>query len=93
MRPALSLLDAPAVVRLPEVCTVSTVNNGVVLSAPVPVPVPALVPEPVRVSRVPSESLGLWTSAARGEMVGRPWRVQWLAAYRWAPATLVECLG
>jgi hypothetical protein len=83
------------VVRLPEVCTVSTVNNGVVLSAPVPVPVPvpALVPEPVRVSRVPSESLGPWTSAARGEMVGRPWRVQWLAAYRWAPATLVECLG
>lgn len=63
MRPALSLLDAPAVVRLPEVCTVSTVNNGVVLSAPVPVP--ALVPEPVRVSRAPSESLGRLQRAGR----------------------------
>jgi hypothetical protein len=92
MRPALSLLDAPAVMRLPEVCTVSTVNNGVVLSAPVPVPVPvpALVPEPVRVSGVSSESLG---RVQRGEMVGRRLRVQWLAAYRRAPATLLECLG
>ena len=63
MRPALSLLDAPAVVRLPEVCTVSTVNNGVVLSAPVPVP--ALVPEPVRVSGVSSESLGRLQRAGR----------------------------
>jgi hypothetical protein len=92
MRPALSLLDAPAVMRLPEGCTVSTVNNGVVLSAPVPVPVPvpALVPEPVRVSGVSSESLG---RVQRGEMVGRRLRVQWLAAYRRAPATLLECLG
>ena len=65
MRPALSLLIAPATMRLPEVCTVSTGNNGVVLSAPVPVPVPALVPEPVRVSGVSSESLDV--CSARGD--------------------------
>ena len=63
MRPALSLLIAPAMMRLPEVCTVSTGNNGVVLSAPVPVP--ALVPEPVRVSGVSSESLGRLQRAGR----------------------------
>jgi hypothetical protein len=80
----------PALLEAPEVCTVSTVNNGVVLSVPVPALVPEPVPEPVRVSGVSSESLG---RLQRGEMVGRRLRVQWLAAYRWAPATLVECLG